>query len=702
MISFYWIVTLCFLLTGVIWAVWIKRKGLAVGWALIALLCLLDVAAGFKYLLSGVNISLGTWGQITPFGQWTWRLDGLSAYFLALLGVLGFLVSVYNAAHAAKGNEVYGTWALTSVAVQYFFTNILLVAHNALPMLIAWEGMSITAFSYVLTNHLDSKTRRSAFLTIVFSEIGFLALVIALLLPGHISLSMDFASIAANLKACPSGIQLAVLILAFVGFGVKSGFIPVQFWLPRAYLVVPGNLGALLAGSLVNLGVFGILRVYFNWFSGQMIPDGFAVALLLIGGVGIFLGALYAAIVRNLKHILGYSSIENTSFMLLDMGLVILFNNHGLKLFAGLAFTALLILMVSHGFAKALAFLDVGEIEKTTGTTNLDHLGGLSRKMPAVSRTFLVACLSLATVAPFSGFTAEWLGLQSMFQIYRVMPPMEKVACTASIILVAMGSALALTAFLRAYTYTFTGRSRIYDNTLNDIQQKLPTLARGAMAVLACLCALVGFFPTLLLSLLTPMENAYFKGIVGSMVPNVFQHYLPSDLLPKLGGRIFSFLPIPGPEIQPTADGIASIAPMYLLLWFIVIAFLAWVFIKALRRPYPPRKARAWLGGNTGYGPQSQYSATAFSNTYRMLFSNLLNFRVIRQDRTGTLPSPIYIQVRTWTRQVLSVSPYEKFLVAIRKKVKLIARIQHGHLFGYVAYVLFYMLLVLLIVRFAY
>lgn len=696
MIPLFWIITFCFLLTGLLWAVWLKRRGQTVGWSLLALLCLTDVAIGVACLLSGKGIQLGTWGQIVPFGRWSWQLDGIGAFFFTLLGVIGFLVSVYNIANAAKRGNGTGTWALVSVTVQYFFTNILLVAYNALPMLIAWEGMSITAFCYILTRHTDSKVRKSAFLTIVVSEIGFLSLVIALLLPGHIDLSMNFGDIAANLQACTPGIRLAVLILTFLGFGVKSGFLPVQFWLPRAYLVVPGHLGALLAGSLVNLGVFGIMRVYFNWFGGQ-IPDGIAVAMLLLGGLGVFLGALYATILRNLKHVLGYSSIENTGFMLLDMGLVILFNNHGLPQFAVLAFTAVLVLMVSHGLAKSLAFLDVGEIENTVGTTNLDELGGLNRKMPTVGRTFLIACLSLATVAPFSGFTAEWLGLQSVFQIYRVMPMLERAACTAAIILLAMGSALALTAYLRAYIYTFSGRSRLEVGVLGKIQETIPALSKAALYTLSGLCVIVGFLPTLLLSILAPMENGLFQGtnIIGSIVPNVFQSFQPTDLLPKLGGRLFSFLPLPSAVIQPPADDVASIAPMYIVLWFVFFAVLTLILIRLMRKQYSKRVVRPWLGGIVCYGADSQYSATAYSNTYRMLFSGILNFKVFRQAQNSGSPQSEGVHVRTSTRQLLSMSPYEKFLFSIRKKVRVVAHIQHGYLFGYVAYILIFALLVL-------
>lgn len=699
MSELFWLVTLGFLLTGVIGA-FRRKNGTLFGWFLIAFFCLSDTFIGVMRLLTRGDVFLGNWGQIFPLGLWTWKLDWLGAFFLAISGVIGLIVAVYNTGYAARNNNGFGLWALIAVAEQYFFTNILLVAYNALPMLIAWEGMSITAFCYVLTNHSKINARKAAYVTIVASEIGFLTLVIALLMLGQKDWSMNFKDLVKTFGSCSSGIRLSVMILMVIGFGVKSGFLPVQFWLPRAYKVVPGNLGALLAGSLVNLGIFGILRFNLEWL--KLIPDEIAIILIMVGSIGVFLGALYAATLHNLKRILGYSSIENSSFMILDIGLIIIFYNHGQSMFAGLAFLALLTLIVSHGLAKALAFLSVGEIEKMMGTTNLDSLGGIQRQMPLIGKTFLIACLSLAGVAPFSGFTAEWLGIQSLFQTYHGLYGMEKLACIIAVVLLAIGSALAFTAFLRAYIYTFTGINRP-DSKLKPEKIpkiKLPVAARISLIGLAGLCTLVGFVPTVLVSILSPMVDGYFKGlkVIGNIVPNVFRNYLPSDLLPKLGGRLFSRLPMPGAVIQPPADGIASIAPTYLLFWFIFFAVLAWIITIILRRPYSSRTVKTWLGGNTYYGPDSQYSATAYGNTYRMLFSSLINFKTVKHVQNGLKESPKRIEVQAVTKQILSMSPYERILRSIRKKLRFAVRIQHGHLSGYMAYILIFTLLLLLTV----
>ncbi len=694
MTELFWAITAGFLAIAVIAAAG-KKRLLTFAWFLLALACFLNAGLGLHVLISGRALNLGVGGQFWPLGQWSWILDSLGAFFLVLLNVLGLAVAIYSGGRTRQGLAGTGVWALILVSGQFFFTNMLLAAQNALALLIAWEGMSLLAFGFILSDHTRRHVRRAAYMTIVISEIGFLALVIALLLPAGQHLALDFPTLAATLHTAPAGVRLAVFWLTFLGFGVKSGILPVQLWLPRAYTVVPANLGALLAGGLVNLGIFGILRVYFSWLGGS--GDGTALLLLLLGGVGVFLGAFYAATVRDVRRILGYSSIENIGFMVVDLGLAMLFFNHGQVSYAGLALVALFIQIISHSLAKALSFLDSSEVA-AAGGSNLDLLGGLHRQIPTASNTFLIAALSLAAVAPFSGFTAEWLSLQSLLQIYHGWPTFLRLSGALVLILLGLGAALAFTAFLRLYLYLFTGRRQAKaEKSGASATSPAPPAVRVALWGLAALSAGSGFFPTALIMALTPLVQSIAPALklIGDIVPPVFWQAAPDDLLPKLGGRLFHWLPLPGAVIQPVT-GVASIAPTYVLFWFMLFAGLAWLAARGPGRPYRMRTAKAWLGGNTYYGPQSQYSATAYSNPHRMLFGSLGQFTVQRTIHEGTDNLPLRIGVQADMLQILSVRPYERFFRHWRRKFKMISKIQHGHLFGYVAYILGFILLLLL------
>ncbi|KLU59586.1 hydrogenase-4 component B [Peptococcaceae bacterium CEB3] len=351
-----------------------------VGWLLLAFVCLLDLLPAAGTLLSGKTLYLGQVNGLPPLGAWPWQLDSLGSLFLILLGLTGFWVCLYSAGRVSSGQIGTGPSAVAMVGLQFFFTNALLTAQNAFPLLIAWEGMSLAAFAYILVDHTRRQVRRAAYMTVVISELGFLALVIALLLPSHSLMALDFPGLRQALRDSGPGIRLAFFWLTFLRFGVKSGILPVQLWLPTAYTVTPANLGALLAGGLVNLGLFGILRVYFSLLGG--LNDGSAFLLVLLGALAGFFGTFYAAVVRDLRRILGYSSIENIGFMVVSFGLAILYFNHAEPAYAGLALVALFLQMISHTLAKSLAFLGSGEIQTLTGAGSRPRLYGLSPPLP--------------------------------------------------------------------------------------------------------------------------------------------------------------------------------------------------------------------------------------------------------------------------------------------------------------------------------
>ncbi|MDQ7092351.1 proton-conducting transporter membrane subunit [Desulfosporosinus sp. PR] len=703
--NLFWDIAVAFLLVGILTFILGKRKNCItlIGWLLLALLCLLNTLLAGSTLLSGNTLFLGQFSGIWPLGAWPWQLDALSSLFLLLLSLLGFWVCLYSAGSTPLGRTGTGPSAVAMVSLQFFFTQTLLTAQNGLSLLIAWEGMSLTAFAYILADHTRRNVRRAAYMTIVISELGFLALVVALLLPSHSHLALDFPTIRQALQDNSPVIRLTFFWLCFLGFGVKSGVLPVQLWLPRAYTVVPGNLGALLAGGLVNLGLFGILRVYFSLLGG--LGDGSAFLLVLLGALGTFLGALYAVIVRDLRRVLGYSSIENIGLMILSFGLAVLFFNHGEPAYAGLSLLALFLQMISHTLAKGLAFLDSGEVQALTGRSNLDILGGLHRTLPVVSVTFLIASLSLAAVAPFTGFAAEWLNLQSLLQVYHGLPQAGQILAAITLILLGLGAALAFTAFLRLYLYIFAGRphwrksetgNQNLEAEVSGEHQILKSLSKLSLIGLAGISVLAGFFPTAVLNFLSPLISQLSPSlhVIGDIVPPVFRQFTPGDLLPKLGGRLLAWLPLPGAVVQPPS-GVASIAPTYVLFWFLIFAVFAFLLFHAGSRPYKTRTVNTWTGGLTNYGPASQYSATAYANPYRMLLGRIGNFKVTRNLHRGTSQAPLEIGVQADMLQILSARPYEKVFRSLRRRIHPLAKIQHGFLSGYVAYILIFLILVL-------
>lgn len=666
-------------------------------WSTIAIGSLLQVVLGAFGLSTNQATNLVRLPGFPPFGAWTFALDPLGSLLFVVLGITGIAGSLYAVSQSKNGYFGTGWTHATIAALQFIFTSFLLTAQDAIPLLIAWEGMSLCAYAYVVTRHSVRRVRQVAFVTLAVSEVGFLALVIALVLAAPSNGSMTFTELHSSLLHQSAGIREIVFILGVLGFGVKSGVVPMQMWMPRAYEVTPTHLNVLLAGGLLNLGIFGILRVV-DWVSPLSAIWG--VLLVLMGAIAIFLGALFAVMERHLNMLLAYSSIENVGFMIAGIGLSMAFKTTDATVFAFVALSAVMIQIVSHALAKSLCFLSVGEVQRRTGISSLDALGGLYPQMPIAATGLLVGSLTLAAVAPFSGFTVEWLTLQSMLQVYRTLPHIEQTLVIFAGALTAVGSALAFTAFLRLFAFLFSGKLRALGIGEHLQKSEKTPLGNIAIVFLAALSAIVGFFPTSVVTAIGKIVAYVLSStnMAGQITPNAFHQPKQFQSLVHLGGTWFSFLPMPSAVIQPGA-GISSISPTYILVWFFVFSWLAIFLRRSLRHgSYRSRIVRPWNGGRVGNPMLAQYSATAYSNPYRMFFTSLLRFQVRRRILTGTSMLPkdlsVHIKVTPWLQSGI----YRRWLARIRKNLIVVRHIQHGYLWGYLSLFIFTIVALLLLV----
>ncbi len=695
MIDLFWVTVLLLIAIPLLAAAaWKQLKSRTFIWYVLSAVLCLQVILGVLAIRVTHPVNLLQMLGLLGFGRWTFALLPFSGWIMAMLALIGLITTLYT---APLKETVPGSGLLmaTIVAVQYLFSMFLVVSQNAIPFLIAWEGMSLCAYAYILTDHRARKARHAAFVTLAVSELGFLALILAFIMSASPTGSMDLLSMSQVIMHFPIGYQVTIFLLGFFGFGVKSGVLPVQMWMPRAYEVTPNHLSAILAGGLLNLGLFGIITFYSLFTT---LPTGLGVFLIILGSLAVFLGAMYALIETRIRMILAFSSIENVGFMVISLGLAIAFAASGNRYFASVALVAMMFQLTSHALAKALAFLTTGGIFRRFGILSIDQLGGLWSQAKGLASAFLLACLSLAAVAPFSGFTAEWLTLQSMLQVYRSLSSLEQFLVVLAGVLTALGAAMSMSAFLRLFAHTMTGKLR------QPLVLTLPATSLGASGVLgvtllSIVLAWIGLYPTGILPAIGTIVTSLPPHImvVNAMIPNVFPNPLGNQTLVQLGGGWLSFLPALGFVIQPAA-GVSSIAPTYILWWFFCFMALA-LLIKKIsrlhRHGFATRSVVAWNGGKPISSSSYQYTASAFSNPHRMFFATLLRFKVRRTVLVGTPDAPTVIHVETSVRPWLQSAIYAKSIRTLRSWAKLFLRVQHGYLWGYVFTALVAVLLML-------
>ncbi len=414
-------------------------------------------AAGVALLVGGATLHVGLW-SVPELGPLRLVADRLSALFLFVSGLVFLPVSLFSAFYLGK---YLGHHSLRYFSVLYhgLFASVVLVliAGDAISFLVAWEAMAI--LSYLLVTYEQTQdSAQAGFVMLAMSEAGTIAAAVAfILIAGHAG-TLDFDGMRSAAPALGEGVRWTILLLSFFGFAVKAGLVPVNSWLPLAHPVAPTNVSALLSTVIVNLGIYGIIRVNLDFVPSTTAGPGLVV--LAIGSISALVGILYATIQSEMKRLLAHSTIENMGIIAAGLGAAMVFLASGHQVVAGIALVAALYHLVNHSVYKALLFIGTGAVEAGSGTRDLDYLGGIARRMPWTSAFFLIGVLSIAALPPLNGFVSEWLTLQTVLRSALLSSSAIKIVFAVSGALLALTAGLAVTCFAKVFAMGFLGMAR--------------------------------------------------------------------------------------------------------------------------------------------------------------------------------------------------------------------------------------------------
>ena len=206
----------------------------------------------------------------------------------------------------------------------------------------------------------------------------------------------------ANPDVLTGGVKGAMFLFLFLAFAIKLPVFPFHTWLPNAHVQAPTAASMILAGVLLKMGGYGLIRVGFG-----ILPDQaarFATLIAILGVVNIIYGALLALVQTDLKSLVAYSSISH-------MGIVLL----GIASFTEAGMQGAIFQLVSHGFISALLFFMVGAIYERTKTRTISELGGLSKSVPILAGFMLAAAMASVGLPGLSGFVSELLAFIGIF-----------------------------------------------------------------------------------------------------------------------------------------------------------------------------------------------------------------------------------------------------------------------------------------------
>jgi hydrogenase-4 component B len=726
-----------------------SRQGNVLAW----LGCLAPVAlilAGANALLAGGTFNQPLW-SLPELGTLTLNLDQLSSVFLIVTGLVLFPASIFAGGELNRAVSTLHRFNASTFTVLmlglYASIALIFIAGDAVLFLLAWEIMSVLCWLLIVcVREKENGHASSGYLLLAMGEAGTLAAALGFLLLAVNSGSLDFGAIKSAAPNFGTGTRWTIFLLSFFGFGVKAGLVPVNFWLPRAYVAAPRAFVPVLAGATLNLGLYGILRVNADLMPATHAGPG--LLALVVGTLSALVGILYATTDNDLKIMLAHSSIENVGIIVAGFGagMVFVATNH--PALAAIAFVAALYHLINHSLYKTLLFFGVGQIEAQTGTRDMDQLGGLIKWMPLTALAFLAGTLSIAALPPFNGFVSEWLTLQTMLRSAELSSTGAKIIfalCGAGL---ALAAALAVTCFVKVFAMNFLGMRRLNEN---QKVSEAKSAALAPMAILAALCLAFGVLPTYVIPALgvavrgcdalsqsvvaTPSSRGPGDGASpapsatgASQLPNLATDALvppffasnpaqggcPQGLPPafvkdfhNLGAQIGQSI-LPGRGLVVLHRGgetnpvVFAMSTSYMIVVLVVLLLLTYAIVRLwlTRRQKLSRKIR-WDGGVRNLLPEMTYTATGFSNPVRVIFDAVFRPTTV-EDTRETVAQHFRTAIR---REKERVHPVDKLIFHPVKTATLwcarvLGAMHHGRFNAYATYALLTLLIVWIVFLF--
>jgi NADH-quinone oxidoreductase subunit L len=394
------------------------------------------------------------------------QVDQLSALFLLIITGVGFLIHLYSTAYMdAEDAPDYARY-FSYLNLFVFFMLLLVLGANYVIMFIGWEGVGLCSYlliGYWFTNDSYNNAAKKAFIMNRIGDLGFLIAVFWILAQFE---SATFASVFVKAPDADTGTITAITLLLFLGATGKSAQIPLYTWLPDA-MAGPTPVSALIhAATMVTAGVYMIARsnVLFS-----LAPTTQTV-ITIIGLATALLAATIALRQNDIKKVLAYSTVSQLGYMFLGLGVG--------------AYVGAVFHVMTHAFFKALLFLGAGSvIHAMHHEQDIRKMGGLRKHMPITHITFLLACLAIAGIPPFSGFFSKD---EILIAAYAHQPVLYYIG---------LGGAV-LTAFymFRLYAMTFSGKFRGTHEQEHHLHESpaAMTIPLIILAVLSVVGGLVG------------------------------------------------------------------------------------------------------------------------------------------------------------------------------------------------------------------
>lgn len=595
---------------------------------------------------------------VSPFFfNMNFMLDRFAGIFYALVNGVAMLTALYAVAYAPAVSSLQARRVTVLLGLLIFSLQGILLASNIVGFVFFWELASLLLFFLIMVGR-SKAARQAAVLYLFISQLAAAAITAGLFVLSGGALLSTFSLIAYSASALTSPILAVSVVLLTVGFAATAGLVPFHVWLPEAQVVTPPAVGALLLAAVPKVAIYGFLRVILFMIPG--VPAWLPIVVLILGLLSAIFGALYTIMERDGQRILAFSTVTNVGLIFTFIAVALFAANNGNEALMQATLFAALFQALAHAVGKAGLSTVFATLAIQLEVMNLEHLGGLARRMPQLSLIACVLILALAALPPFAPFVAQWTFIQAVVGGLSAATLPLMVALLVGLAGVTFVGGLSSLALVKLYAVTFLGEPR----SEQAAQAKEPRWGLLLPSLLSAAALLFGglLAPKILSSL----------GATSLVVTNSASGFIRVD-----GG---------------------SLLPLGLTVVFAALLALIFLLRYVVSNPDFERQAVAWTGGQAS-GSRLTFTATSFSGPARYFFRFLL------RTQKELVVTPL-IATNPWitrTRFQLTVSSvwYERLYRPLSSGLmwlaNIVRKVQSGSIQVYVGFIALALVLALII-----
>jgi len=587
----------------------------------------LGLSSSFPALVFSNSSSLNFSALLNPAN--IFRFDSLGLFFLNIIQLVAIPTTIYS--HSYLRHYIDEGKSVTSNFIFFVLmivsTQVVVIANHAILFLICWEVMSTTAYLGILFEKEKRDVQTGSFYYLAVSHVAVFLLYIFFFLL-HQQTNSWLMSDFHNLQNTGS-LFILLYTLGLTAFGIKSGFMPFHFWLPRAHPIAPTIFSAFLSGIIIKMGIYGIFRTYqfFNYA-----PEWLGWLVLGISLISAIFGVWYALAQHDIKRLLAYHSVENIGIIGIGIGVGFIGSAYNSLPIQILGFGGALLHTLNHAIFKTLLFIGSGVIYQNLGTRNIESMGGLVHRSRYFFILFLIGSIAISGLPPFNGFISEFIIFNGFFTTAKELKNYYPLLMIISAVGLAFVGGLAVACFTKINSIMFLGTER------KEIKKfHISNYEYLSLSILAFFCVLIGVYPQ------------PFIGIVNKVLNNGFVTANHSSELLNINWLFISIIFIA------------------LLAAIILIFFLK----RLIQKKYGKRISAPWGCGYEGLNYRMQYTASSYADELNEIPKSILVYHKKVQSPKGIFPAK-----GSFESHSVDLIDSKILLPAFRSMSKLICRIK--------------------------